>query len=66
MLSVIFTDVKEMNLLKLRLPIMGIAAMALYWILSIFVLSLSRIREYYADLHVVKTVYGGARKLSED
>ncbi len=45
--------------------IIGIAAMALYWVLSIFILSLSRTREYYADIHAVKTVDDGARKLSE-
>ena len=45
--------------------IIGIAAMVLYWILSIFVLNLSRTREYYADRHAVNTVDDGARKLSE-
>jgi heat shock protein HtpX len=45
--------------------IIGIAAMVLYWILSIFVLSLSRIREYYADRHAVSVVDDGARKMSE-
>lgn len=45
--------------------VIGIAAMAIYWVLSIFVLSLSRIREYYADRHAINTVDDGARKLSE-
>ncbi len=45
--------------------LIGLAAMALYFILSLFVLSLSRFREYYADRHTVETVNDGARKLSE-
>ena len=45
--------------------LVGIAAMALYWILSLFVMGLSRLREYYADQHAVRTVDDGARKLSE-
>ncbi|MEM1525364.1 MAG: zinc metalloprotease HtpX [Nitrososphaerales archaeon] len=45
--------------------LVGIAAMALYWILSLFVLGLSRLREYYADQHAVRNVDDGARKLSE-
>lgn len=45
--------------------LIGIAAMALYWILSLFVMGLSRLREYYADQHAVRTVDDGARKLSE-
>jgi heat shock protein HtpX len=45
--------------------LIGLAAMALYWVLSLFVLSLSRLREYYADRHAVETVDDGGRKLSE-
>ncbi len=44
--------------------LIGIAAMVLYWILSLMVLGLSRLREYYADQHAVETVDDGARKLS--
>lgn len=44
--------------------LIGIAAMVLYWILSLMVLGLSRLREYYADQHVVETVDDGALKLS--
>ncbi len=44
--------------------LIGIAAMVLYWVLSLMVLGLSRLREYYADQHVVETVDDGARKLS--
>ena len=45
--------------------LIGIAAMALYWVLSLFVMGLSRLREYYADAHAVKYVSDGGRKLSE-
>ena len=45
--------------------VVGVAAMALYWILTITILGLSRFREYYADQYVVKNVPDGARKLSE-
>ncbi len=45
--------------------LIGIAAMALYWILSLMVLGLSRLREYYADQHTVENVDDGSRKLSE-
>jgi len=45
--------------------LIGVAAMAVYWILSLFVLGLSRLREYYADQHAVRNVDDGARKLSE-
>ena len=45
--------------------IIGIAAIALYWILTLFTLYLSRIREYYADRHSVSIVDDGSRKLSE-
>jgi heat shock protein HtpX len=45
--------------------LIGIAAITLYWVLSLFVMGLSRLREYYADAHAVKTVDDGARKLTE-
>ncbi|MCX8191703.1 MAG: zinc metalloprotease HtpX, partial [Nitrososphaerales archaeon] len=45
--------------------LIGIAAMALYWVLSLFVMGLSRLREYYADQHAVRNVDEGGRKLSE-
>ena len=43
----------------------GGASLAIYWILSLFVLGLSRYREYYADRASVSIVDDGARKLSE-
>ncbi|MEM2883136.1 MAG: zinc metalloprotease HtpX [Nitrososphaerales archaeon] len=43
----------------------GIIALAIYWILTLLVMGLSRLREYYADQHAVKTVDDGARKLAE-
>ena len=45
--------------------LIGVAAMALYVVLTILILGLSRLREYYADQFVVRHVPDGARKLSE-
>ena len=42
----------------------GIAFMAFSWVLNLFILYLSRIREYYADRHSVTVVENGAQKLS--
>lgn len=44
--------------------LIGIASMTIYWILTLFVLGLSRLREYYADQNSAATVEDGARKLS--
>ena len=41
------------------------AAIFLYWILTLFTLYLSRIREYFADRHSASIVEDGSRKLSE-
>ncbi|UCE16268.1 MAG: M48 family metalloprotease [Candidatus Bathyarchaeota archaeon] len=43
----------------------GMACMLAYWILYIFTLYLSRLREYYADRHSAAIVEDGPRKLSE-
>jgi heat shock protein HtpX len=45
--------------------IIGVASILLYWILSLFTLYLSRLREYYADRHSASIVEDGSRKLSE-
>lgn len=45
--------------------IIAIAALAMYWVLSILTMGLSRIREYYADRRSVMVVEDGGRKLSE-
>jgi len=45
--------------------IIGLVSIALYWILTLFTLYLSRIREYFADRHSVSVVDDGSRKLSE-
>ncbi|MEM4699656.1 MAG: zinc metalloprotease HtpX [Candidatus Nezhaarchaeales archaeon] len=45
--------------------LVGLASMAIYWLLSLLVLHLSRLREYYADRRSATTVEDGARKLSE-
>jgi heat shock protein HtpX len=44
--------------------VLGIAFMAFSWVLTLFTLYISRIREYYADQHSVKVVDDGADKLS--
>mgnify|MGYP006288351441 CR=1 FL=1 len=44
--------------------LLGGASMLIYFVLLLFNLSLSRLREYYADQHSAKIVPDGARKLS--
>jgi heat shock protein HtpX len=44
--------------------IFGIAFMAFSWVLNMFILYLSRLREYYADRHSVAVVDNGAQRLS--
>ncbi len=44
--------------------LIGIAFMAFAWVLNIFMLYLSRLREYFADRHSVGVVDNGAQKLS--
>jgi len=45
--------------------LLGIGLMAFSWILNMFILYLSRLREYYADRHSALIVDDGPRKLSE-
>jgi len=45
--------------------IIGIISIFLYWVLTLFTLYLSRLREYYADRHSASIVEDGPRKLSE-
>jgi len=45
--------------------LIGIASIAIYWILTMFTLYLSRLREYFADHHSAGIVEEGPRKLSE-
>jgi heat shock protein HtpX len=44
--------------------IIGIAFVAFSWVLNLFTLHVSRLREYYADRHSVSVVGDGANKLS--
>ncbi len=44
--------------------LIGIAFMAFSWVLTLFTLYLSRLREYYADRHSAYVVENGAEKLS--
>ena len=45
--------------------LIGVASLAIYFILTMFTLYLSRLREYFADRHSVTVVDEGSRKLSE-
>jgi len=45
--------------------LLGIGFMAFSWVLNMFILYLSRLREYYADNHSALIVEDGPRKLSE-
>jgi len=45
--------------------LLAIVFMVFSWILNMFILYLSRLREYYADRHSVSIVEDGPRKLSE-
>jgi heat shock protein HtpX len=45
--------------------LIGVASMAIYWVLTMFMLYLSRLREYFADRHSANVVDEGSRKLSE-
>ena len=45
-------------------PVLGIAFMAFSWVMNLFILFLSRQREYYADRHSASTVENGSQKLS--
>jgi heat shock protein HtpX len=47
------------------LLILGVASIFIYWVLTLFTLYLSRLREYYADRHSAQIVEEGPRKLSE-
>lgn len=43
---------------------LGMAFMAFSWIMNLFILNLSRLREYYADRNSASIVDGGSQKLS--
>jgi heat shock protein HtpX len=45
--------------------LIGVASLAIYWILTMFTLYLSRLREYFADRHSASIVDEGSSKLSE-
>jgi heat shock protein HtpX len=44
--------------------LLGIVFMAFSWIMNLFILDLSRLREYYADRNSASIVDGGSQKLS--
>jgi heat shock protein HtpX len=43
---------------------LGLVFMAFSWIMNLFILYFSRLREYYADRHSASIVEGGSQKLS--
>jgi len=45
--------------------LIAIASILIYWVLTMFTLYLSRLREYFADRHSASIVEEGPRKLSE-
>jgi len=45
--------------------VIGLVSMLIYWVLTLFTFYLSRLREYYADVHSANIVEEGPRKLSE-
>jgi len=45
--------------------VIGIASLVMYFILTLFTLYMSRLREYFADRHSASVVEDGPRKLSE-
>jgi heat shock protein HtpX len=45
--------------------LIGVGSIAIYWVLTMFTLYLSRLREYFADHHSATIVDEGSRKLSE-
>jgi heat shock protein HtpX len=47
------------------LALVGVVCLALYWVLTLFILHLSRLREYFADKRSAMSIPGGSRKLSE-
>jgi heat shock protein HtpX len=44
--------------------VLGVVFMAFSWIMNLFILDLSRLREYYADRHSASIVDNGSQKLS--
>jgi heat shock protein HtpX len=44
--------------------LIGMVFMAFSWVMNLFILSLSRLREYYADRHSASIVENGSQKLS--
>lgn len=63
MLSGMFGGSRERNS-EGNSALIGIFFMAFSWVLTLFTLYLSRLREYYADKHSVSVVENGAEKLS--
>jgi heat shock protein HtpX len=61
MLSSAFSSGRNRNDMA---PILGVLFIAFSWVMNLFILGLSRQREYYADRHSATTVENGSQKLS--
>lgn len=64
-LSMLFSSRAGRNERSGGAAVIGLVSIILYWILTLFTLYLSRLREYYADRHSIMIVEEGPRKLSE-
>ncbi len=62
--SSMFSDSREGEEAGALTMAIGAVSYVFYWILTLFVLYFSRLREYYADRHSVQVVHNGAEKLS--
>jgi len=64
-ISTYFSSMYRRNDRGSSLAIVTIVSLVLYFVLTLFTLHLSRLREYFADRHSVSIVEDGSRKLSE-
>jgi heat shock protein HtpX len=64
-ISTYFSSMYRRNDRGSSLAIVSVASLVLYFVLTLFTLHLSRLREYFADRHSVSIVEDGSRKLSE-
>lgn len=65
MMSAYYSDPSRRESGGAASTLIGTASLAIHYVLTLLVLGLSRIREYYADQRSASVVEDGARKLSE-
>ena len=65
MMSAYYGDLREKETRGAAPMLIGTASLAIHYVLTLLVLGLSRLREYYADQRSVSVVEDGGRKLSE-